>query len=52
VQARLGRRADAENESGKLELVHAQFLVARSLGFKNWDQLVKDVEELRPLSGS
>jgi len=27
-----------------LPLVDAQLLVARSLGFKNWDQLVKDIE--------
>ena len=42
MRERLGVQSDLENESDTLPLADAQLLVAR--GFKNWDQLVKDVE--------
>ncbi len=38
---RLGTQSDAENESDTLALADAQLLVARSLGFVSWDELVK-----------
>jgi ankyrin repeat protein len=41
---RLGVQSDLENENDTLPLADAQLLVARSLGFKTWDQLVKDIE--------
>jgi len=44
MRERLGVQSDLENESDTLPLTDAQLLVARSLGFKNWDQLVKDIE--------
>jgi hypothetical protein len=44
MRERLGVQFDLENESDTLPLTDAQLLVARSLGFKNWDQLVKDIE--------
>jgi len=45
VQERLGIRSDSGNESDTLALTRAQLLVARSLGFKNWDQLVEQIKE-------
>jgi ankyrin repeat protein len=45
VRERLDRRSDSEKESDVLALADAQLLVARSHGFKNWDQLVKDIEQ-------
>jgi len=44
VRERLGRQPDAENESDSLALADAQLLVARSLGFEKWGQLVKSIE--------
>jgi ankyrin repeat protein len=43
VRERLGVTTDSRTESDALLLADAQLLVARSLGFKDWDQLVKDV---------
>ena len=43
VRERLGLPTDSGTESDALPLADAQLLVARSLGFKDWDQLVKDV---------
>jgi hypothetical protein len=43
VRERLGVPTDSRTESDALPLADAQLLVARSLGFKDWDQLVKDV---------
>jgi hypothetical protein len=40
---RLGVPSGLENESDTLSLTDAQLLVARSLGFKSWDELVKDI---------
>jgi len=45
AQERLGRRSGADDESATLDLADAQFLVACSLGFESWDQLVKQIEE-------
>jgi len=45
VRGRLSLQPDAENESETLALADAQLLIARSLGFKNWDQLVKQIEQ-------
>jgi len=44
VRERLGVQAHSGKESNRLPLADAQLLVARSLGFEGWDQLVKDVE--------
>jgi hypothetical protein len=44
VRERLGVQSDSGKESDVLPLADAQLLVARSLGFKDWDQLVKDFE--------
>jgi ankyrin repeat protein len=44
VRERLGVPSDTGKESDRLPLADAQLQVARSLGFKDWDQLVKDVE--------
>jgi hypothetical protein len=44
VRERLGVQYDSGKESDVLPLADAQLLVARSLGFKDWDQLVKDFE--------
>ena len=44
MRERLGVQSESENESDTLPLADAQLLVARSLGFKDWDQLVKDIE--------
>jgi ankyrin repeat protein len=43
VRERLGVPTDSGTESDALPLADAQFLVARSWGFKDWDQLLKDV---------
>jgi ankyrin repeat protein len=43
VRERLGVPTDSRTESNALPLADAHILVARSLGFKDWDQLVKDV---------
>jgi hypothetical protein len=43
VWERLGIATDSGTESAALPLGDAQLLVARSLGFKDWDQLVRDV---------
>jgi ankyrin repeat protein len=43
MRQRLGVQSEVDNESDKLSLPDAQLLVARSLGFKAWEQLVKDV---------
>src|SRR5262249_42969628 len=42
VRERLGKPSSSDNESDTLSLSDAQRLVARSLGFKDWDQLRKD----------
>jgi hypothetical protein len=44
MRERLGLPPEPENASDPLPLADAQRLVARSLGFKDWDQLVKDAE--------
>jgi ankyrin repeat protein len=44
VRERLGVPADLGKESEVLPLADAQLLVARSLGFKDWDQLASDLE--------
>ena len=44
VRERLGVPADPGKKSEALPLADAQLLVARSLGFKDWDQLVRDLE--------
>jgi ankyrin repeat protein len=44
VRERLGVLADSGKESEALPLADAQLLVARSLGFKDWDRLVRDLE--------
>jgi ankyrin repeat protein len=44
VLERLGVQPDSGKESDALPLTDAQLLVARSLGFKDWDQLVNEVE--------
>jgi hypothetical protein len=43
VRERLGVPTNSGSKSDVLPLADAQLLVARSLGFKDWDQLVKDV---------
>jgi hypothetical protein len=43
VRERLGVLSEMDTESDKLSLADAHLLVARSLGFKDWDRLVKDV---------
>jgi ankyrin repeat protein len=43
VRERLGVPTDSGTESDALPLGDAQLLVARSLGFKDWDQLVRDI---------
>lgn len=45
VRERLSSRSDAENESETLALADAQLLVARSLGYKSWEQLAKHSED-------
>jgi ankyrin repeat protein len=44
VRERLSMRSDSENESDTLALAHAQFLIARSLGFESWAELAKHIE--------
>jgi ankyrin repeat protein len=44
VRERLGNQADSAQETSVLPLADAQLLIARSLGFKDWDQLVKGIE--------
>jgi hypothetical protein len=34
-----------KDESGAIALADAQFLVARSLGFKSWEELAKHINE-------
>jgi RNA polymerase sigma factor (sigma-70 family) len=48
VRERLGRRSGVEDESAPLDMVDAQFLVARSLGFESWAQLAKQIEDNYP----
>jgi hypothetical protein len=43
VRERLGVPTDSGTGSNTLPLSDAQLLVARSLGFQDWDQLTKDV---------
>ena len=43
VRERLSVPTNSGSKSDVLTLADAQLLVARSLGFKDWDQLVKDV---------
>jgi hypothetical protein len=45
VRDRLGSQPGAVNESDTLALADAQLLVARSLGFENWELLAKHTEE-------
>ncbi|HZF41484.1 MAG TPA: sigma-70 family RNA polymerase sigma factor [Blastocatellia bacterium] len=47
ARERLSAHANSGNESGAIALADAQLLVARSLGFKSWEQLAKHVEEER-----
>jgi ankyrin repeat protein len=44
VREKLGLQFASEKESDVLPFADAQLLVARSLGYKNWDQLVKEAE--------
>jgi hypothetical protein len=44
MRERLGVSADPGKESEALSLADAQLLVARSLGFRDWDRLVRDLE--------
>ena len=44
VQERLGVRIESGTESASLPLADTQILVARSLGFTDWNQLVKDIQ--------
>jgi ankyrin repeat protein len=44
VRERLSLRSDVENESETLALADAQFLVARSLSFKDWAELAEHIE--------
>src|SRR5262249_39673135 len=45
MRERLGVQSNSGHENDTLPLTDAQLLVARSLGFKDWDQLVKDIDE-------
>jgi RNA polymerase sigma factor (sigma-70 family) len=45
VCERLGRQSDSEQESDTLTLMDAQFLIARSLGYKSWAQLAERFKE-------
>jgi predicted patatin/cPLA2 family phospholipase len=45
VQKRLGAQAHSENANDEISLADAQFLVARLLGFENWEQLAKHTLE-------
>jgi hypothetical protein len=47
ARERLGAQANSGNESGAIALTDAQLLVARSLGFKSWEQLAKHIEQER-----
>jgi ankyrin repeat protein len=44
VHERLGIQSKSDNESYALSLIDAQHLVARSLGFKDWEHLLKDIQ--------
>lgn len=44
VRERVGIQSPSENEPALLALRNAQLLVARSLGFKDWEQLTKETE--------
>ncbi|HEU0178455.1 MAG TPA: sigma-70 family RNA polymerase sigma factor [Blastocatellia bacterium] len=50
VQERLGRRSGAGDESSTLDLADARLLVARSQGFKSWEELAKYIDEPRAQS--
>jgi RNA polymerase sigma factor (sigma-70 family) len=43
VRERLGPRTSGGNESERLELADARLLVARSLGFADWERLLEDI---------
>jgi ankyrin repeat protein len=45
IRERLGVQSEVENESDKLSVGDSRLLVARSLGFNNWDDLVKEIKE-------
>lgn len=45
VRGRLGKQPDAADDNTSLELGEAQLLIARSLGFKDWVELAKHVED-------
>jgi ankyrin repeat protein len=44
VRERLAVQSDSGEASNALQLADAQLLVARSLGFRDWDHLVRDLE--------
>jgi hypothetical protein len=44
VRERLGAQSDAVTESETLDLADARTLIARSNGFKDWGDLVEQVE--------